>query len=526
MVKHIQLFLLISIFPICLKAQQRSSNQSTRPNIIYILADDLGYGDVSSYNENSRLNTKNIDQLAKEGVLFTDAHTSSSVCTPTRYGILTGRYNWRSNLKESVLNGYSRALIEPERLTVPKLLQTRGYETAFIGKWHLGWNWHFLGDTSGLNLRISKLTAFSDKPDVDFSLPVENGPNVHGFDYSYGISASLNHAPFVYVENGKSTSIPDRITQHVEAKAIWDKGPIGSDFRHVEVLPKLTKKALEYIDEHANKEKPFFLYLPLTAPHDPVVPTPEFMGKSNTNFYGDFVLQVDDLVGQIMALLKKKGIQGETMIIFTSDNGCAPLANYNELASVGHNPSYIFRGTKADIYEGGHRVPFIVSWPNRIKQAFRTNEIICTTDLMATIADIVDFTLPDNAGEDSYSFLPILMKKNLNRPLREATVHHSINGSFAIRQGDWKLILCPGSGGWSFPRTPEELKGLPPFQLYNLKIDPAEKQNIVNEHPKVVKELKSLLTKYIKNGRSTSGKPQKNDGPERWAQIDWIDDNR
>lgn len=497
-------------------AQTNLSARSDYPNIVYILADDLGYGDISAYNPGSRLATANVDRLAAEGVMFTDAHTSSAVCTPTRYGILTGRYNWRSRLKKSVLSGYSRALIEPERLTVAEVLQTKGYHTAFIGKWHLGWDWHFSGDASNLD-------HLNSNPGVDFSRPVLYGPKDQGFSYSYGFSGSLDMPPYVYVENSRPTSIPGDTTLSVDDKGFWRKGVTGSDFNHAQVLSHLTGKAIRYIDEQVDRHQPFFLYFALPAPHTPILPATEFMGKSNTNFYGDFVLQVDDVVGQVMAALEKNGIRDKTMIIFTSDNGCSPKANFKELALAGHNPSHIYRGHKADIYEGGHRVPFIVSWRDGIKKSFSANEIICTTDFMATAAELVGYALPENAGEDSYSLLKILLQKKYNEPLREAIVHHSIDGRFAIRRGDWKLILWPGSGGWSFPRTQEELRGLPTMQLYNLAKDPSEKDNILHEHPEEVNGLRSLLIRYIENGRSTPGKRQKNDGVEKWEELNWME---
>jgi arylsulfatase A len=514
---YISFLTIFLVDPLSLKSQIASSTPSQFPNIIYILADDLGYGDVSCYNEDSKLQTVNIDQLANGGVMFTDAHTSSAVCTPTRYGILTGRYNWRSRLKSSVLSGYSNALIEPGRMTVAEMLQEKGYHTAFIGKWHLGWDWAFAGNKKNID-------DLNSTPHVDFNQPIKNGPFEKGFVYSYGFSGSLDMPPYVYVENGRPTTIPRVTTVSVDDKGFWRKGLTGSDFRHVDVLPHLTTKAIQYIETQAANSRPFFLYFALPAPHTPILPTTEFMGKSNTNFYGDFVLQVDNVVGQIVTALEKSGIRGKTMLIFTSDNGCSPRANLTELALAGHQPSYIYRGHKADIYEGGHRVPFIVSWPNRILKASQTNEVICTTDFMATAAEITGFTLPENAGEDSYSFLQVIKQEKYNGPIREATVHHSIEGRFAIRQGKWKLILWPGSGGWSFPRTQEELQGLPTMQLFDLENDPAEKVNIIQKHPEMAKELKGLLKKYVENGRSTPGTPQKNDGPDSWAQLDWMVD--
>jgi len=492
--------------------------QSTQPNIIYILADDLGYGDVSFFNEDSKLSTVAIDDLAKQGVAFTDAHTSSAVCTPTRYGILTGRYNWRSTLKKSVLGGYSKALIEPERLTVAELLQKNGYQTAFVGKWHLGWDWSFKDQADDINSY-----NLNNNPPVDFTKPIENGPDTQGFDYSFGFNGSLDMPPYVYIENSNATSTVIDTTQNADYKGFWRKGPTARDFNHTMTLDDLTQKAIGYINEQAKSPTPFFLYFALPAPHTPILPTTEFLGKSNTNFYGDFVLQVDDVVRRVVETLEAQGVRENTMIIFTSDNGCSPRADFEELATVGHDPSYIFRGHKADIYEGGHRVPFIVSWTGGITNPFVTNEVICTTDFMATCADILNVSLPDEAAEDSYSLLPVLHKESLNGPLREATVHHSIEGRFAIRKDNWKLIMWPGSGGWSEPRSGEALEGLEPMQLYNLAEDAAEQENLSSQYPETVDSLTELLTKYIEEGRSTPGEPQSNDGPTVWEQLDWMD---
>lgn len=518
--KKVIFFLLVIIFGINCKPAKKTLNvKPTHPNIIYMLADDQGYGDVSCYNENSKIKTPHIDKLASEGILFTDAHTSSAVCTPTRYGILTGRYNWRSELKKSVLSGYSKALIKAGRLKVGKLLQQNDYHTAFIGKWHLGWDWHVTGPTGWQSGSLGSGT----EPEVDFSKPVRNGPDDRGFSYSYGFCGSLDMPPYVYVENGIPTSIPSDTTVCVDDKGFWRQGLTGSDFTHADVLPHMTEKSVQYINERAQISQPFFLYFALSAPHTPILPTTAFLGKSNTNFYGDFVLQVDNVVGKITEAVEKNGIRKNTIIIFTFDNGCSPKANFAELEKADHHSNYIFRGHKADIYEGGHRVPFIVSYPPVFKGGRISGEVICTTDLMATVADLLDYALPENAAEDSYSFLPVLTGENYKSPLREATVHHSIDGRFALCQGDWKLVLWPGSGGWSYPRTKEEMEGLPAFQLFNLKKDPSEKNSRVNNYPEKVKELKELLASYINRGRSTSGIPQKNDGVDSWSEKDWIE---
>jgi arylsulfatase A-like enzyme len=464
------------------RSQSPSHNFRKAPsNIVYILADDLGYGDVSCLNKDSKILTPNLDQLAKEGMVFTDSHSGSAVCTPTRYGILTGRYCWRSRLKMGVLNGYSEHLIEDGRLTVASMLKEKGYHTACIGKWHLGWNWQ----------------KKSGKDDVDFTMPVQHGPSTNGFDYSFCIPASLDMAPYVYVENDRATAVPDRIVDAGEGKMYWRQGDIAPDFEHIEALPKLTEKAVAYIQERSRENKPFFLYFPLPAPHTPILPTEEFQGKSGTNEYGDFVLQVDWTVGQMMKALKENGMEKDTLVIFTSDNGCSPKADFKELAKFDHDPSYIFRGMKADIFEGGHRIPFITRWPGPVKAGSECNDTICLTDLMATTAEITGYKLPDNAGEDSVSILPDLLG-TATEPVREATVHHSINGSFSIRQSKWKLELCPGSGGWSPPKPDsKEAKQLPPIQLYDLSTDTGETTNVQDQHPDIVKRLTALLQDYV-----------------------------
>lgn len=494
------------------KSKDINTNAKTKPNIIYILADDMGYGDVSYLNEEAQWQTPNLDQLANEGIYYSDAHSSSAVCTPSRYSILTGRYNWRSKLKSGVYDGYSSHLIEDGRQTVASMLKEQGYQTAGIGKWHLGMDWSKNGP---------------EHADVDFEKPIANGPNAFGFDYFYGISASLDMPPYVYIENDRVTNQPDRITgRSAEESPMgwWRKGPTSPDFEHEDVLPHLTNKVLDYLDR-ANDDVPFFIYFPLPSPHTPILPSPEFQGKSETNAYGDFVLMTDDVVGQVLGKLDEKGIKENTIVIFTSDNGCSPQANYEELKSYGHNPSYIFRGHKADIYEGGHRIPLIVRWPEMIRPKTRTKEPVCLSDLMATVAEITGYQLADHEAEDSVSHVPI-WQNSLTGPLHEAIVHHSIDGSFSIRQGRWKLELCPGSGGWSHPVPGEEKEDDPKFQLYDLEEDIEETRNLVNENPEKVSHLTALLTKYIKEGRSTPGAPQKNISANPWPGLDWLVSNR
>jgi len=341
-------------------------------------------------------------------------------------------------------------------------------------------------------------------------LDLRHPPASLGFDYYYGISASLDMPPYVYIHNDRFVGVPTATRTYIR------KGLATEDFEAVDVLPTLTAKAVEYIGQRAKdaapgENKPFFLYMPLNAPHTPIAPTKDFQGKSGISAYADFVMQVDHTVGQVLDALDRHGLADNTLVIMTSDNGCSPAANFPQLLAKGHNPSYVFRGHKADIFEGGHRIPFIARWPGHVKPGSTCDQTICLTDLMATAAAIVGAKLPDNAGEDSVSILPALTGSAAG-PLREATVHHSINGSFSIRQDKWKLELCAGSGGWSEPKPGSSQEcDLPDVQLYDLSTDISERRNLQAEHPDVTARLTALLKGYVDNGRSTPGAAQKND---------------
>ena len=487
-----------------------------KPNIIYVLDDDLGYGDIKVFNTNGKINTPNIDQLAREGMIFTDAHSSSSVCTPTRYGILTGRYNWRSKLKKAVLNGTSKALISKKRTTIASLLKNNGYNTGFIGKWHLGWNWS-LRDSTYYEDRV-KLEK------IDFTNNITHGPNDLGFDYSYGHSGSLDMPPYVYVENEKITGKINRIIEDKGEYSWFRKGPTAEDFIHDQVTPHFFKKAHEFIKEKHEENQPFFLYLPLPSPHTPILPIEGWKGKSGLNEYADFVMQIDHHVGELNDLIEELNISENTMIVFTSDNGCSPEANFKLLAEKDHYPSGPYRGFKAGIFEGAHRVPFIIKWPKKIIPGSVSKKTICTTDFMGTIADILNLELDDDEGVDSFSMLPLFSKESELNYQREFTIHHSINGSFAIRKGDFKFIFTNDSGGWSYPRPwSKDGEGLPKFQLYNLKTDPGETKNLYGNFPEIESNLIDLFKKAITNGRTTVGDIQKNDlnfpSKEEWNPL-------
>lgn len=465
------------------RAVAQPAPAARQPNIVIILADDLGYGDLRSYNADSRIPTRHLDRLAAEGMRFTDAHSPSGVCTPTRYGLLTGRYAWRTRLKKGVLNGYSPLLIEPGRSTLASLVKQRGYATAAIGKWHLG-----LGTAEP----------------ADFTRRLDPGPQQVGFDYFFGIPASLDMPPYVFVENHAATVPPTGTTAASEMRrkggdGYWRAGAIAPGFTHEGVLPALTEKAVSFIGKQS-PAKPFLLYLPLTGPHTPWMPTAEFRGKSGADYYGDFVVQVDAAVGRVLGALDQAGVSANTLVIFTSDNGAHWLPT--DIEKWGHRANRGWRGQKADIWEGGHRVPFIARWPDTIRAGSTRTDLVCLTDLFATVAAIAGVPLPDDAAEDSFSLLPALLGRTLQAPIREAVVHHSSDGTFAIRQGPWKLALALGSHGFSEPKDIAPKPGEAQGQLYNLEEDPREERNLWLEKPETVARLTALLKKYQTDGRS------------------------
>lgn len=492
-----------------------SASGSGEPNIVIILADDLGYGDVGCYG--GKITTPHMDRLAAQGMRFTDAHTTSAVCSPTRYGLMTGRYNWRSKLQNGVLGGLSPRLIEPDRMTVASLLKQNGYHTGAVGKWHLGMDWELKpgGKVSELSIEPREQVF-----QVDYSQPIKNGPNSVGFDYYFGISASLDMVPYTFIENDRVTVLPteDREFLMMHGRAGGGrtrKGPTAPGFEAEDVLPMLTRQSVAFIEKHAEdaqKGHPFFLYVPLASPHTPILPKEPWQGKSGINPYADFVMATDAAVGEILSALDQRELTDTTLFVLTSDNGCSPQAKFEELTEKGHHPSGPLRGHKADLYEGGLRVPFIVRWPGHVAARSTNDQLVCQTDLFATFAEIIGADIPPNAAEDSFSLLATL--KSGAATQRDHLVSHSINGSFSIRRGDWKLLLCPDSGGWSVPRPGSpQAKGLPPMQLYNLRDDLGETKNVIDSHAEESQQLTTLLEHIVDNGRSTPGPRQSNRVP-------------
>lgn len=507
------------------------SQVSAKPNIIIIYTDDQGYGDVSALNPEAKFRTPNIDKLVNEGLVFTDGHSSDAVCTPSRYSLLTGRYSWRTSLKKGVLGADGPCLIEKGRTTIASLLQNNGYNTAMIGKWHL--QMEFKG---------------SKGKDRDWSKPFTEGPTDHGFDYFFGIPASMNYGILTYLENDRVLDPPVLWTKkkpdenprsygnEINPYAYRMTPPyqnepgerggwieVAPTFNDELVLETFAAKAVEYINESAKDAKngkPFFLYLPLTSPHLPHCTHPDFQGRSSCGNYGDFMEETDYRVGQVLDALKANGIDDNTLVVFSSDNGAE--TNYiHQKETYAHYSSLHFKGGKRDIYEGGHRVPFFMRWPDAIKAGSKIDIPVCQSDYLATIADIVGAKLPDRAGEDSYSLLPAILGKKYNDSLRGPVIHHSASGNFAIRDGKWKLNMFRGSGGSLKPTFIEPTTGEPQFELYNLEDDSGETTNLYFEHPEVVKRLKQKISEIIENGRSTPGKSQ-DYVRDNWNQVDWM----
>lgn len=491
--------------------------ESQHPNLVFILADDLGYGDVRCYNSSSKIPTPNIDRLASQGMRFTDAHAPDAVCTPTRYGLLTGRYCFRSRLKSGVLPPWGAPLIEEGRLTLPALLRQHGYGTACLGKWHLGWSW----PTKDGQPPLSK----DGLGNIDFTQIVAQGPLTRGFDTYFGVDLP-NYPPYCFIENDRTVGIPS-IAAPLTKGGFNRPGPMVPGWNLTNILPELTLRAVRHLDNAAKvaPTKPFFLYLPLTAPHYPVVPAAEFKGRSQAGEYGDFVAQVDHTVGQVLDALARNGLDTNTLVIFTSDNGPETTGEvdpgaYDRIQRYSHYSMDGLRGVKRDAWEGGHRVPFLARWPGRIPGRAVSDEIICHVDFMATCAALLQTKLPANAGEDSYNVLPALLGEKSQRPIREATVLHSGNGKFAIRQGDWVFIDARtgddngkrGEPDW-FKQERNYANDKLAGQLYNLRDDLPQRRNLYAERPEVTARLKNLLARYISEGRSTPGPAQPTESP-------------
>ncbi len=467
------------------------------PNVVFILADDMGYGDVGCFGA-EKIPTPHMDRLAREGVRFTDCHAASAVCTPSRYAVVTGRYCWRSHLKKGVLGGFGAPLIERDRLTAASLLKRHGYATAVVGKWHLGFNW--ARKNGGGMVEDFGAPAWSvDGFDIDYTRPLESGPTTLGFDYYFGISGSLDMPPYCFIENDRTVGVPDRekdIYYNQQRKGLMTEG-----WRDDEVDTTFARKAVEFIERQSGNDAPFFLYLCTSAPHRPCDIRPDFVtGKSQAGDRGDMVVLFDWVVGEVVNALDRTGASANTLVIVTSDNGAEGTCANGE--TYGHKANGNWRGQKADIWDGGHREPFIARWPGRIAPGGQCDAPVCLADFLATCADIVGDVLPENAAEDSFSFLPMLEGRAPEPAPRDHIIHHSGDGMFAVRKNGWKLIRGLGSGGFTEPKWLDPGPDDPPGQLYNLVTDPGETQNRWCDEPGVVQELLACLDEAIAAGRT------------------------
>lgn len=482
-----------------------------KPNIVLIYADDLGYGDVSSYNkDHGKIPTPHIDKLAAQGMRFTDAHSSSGVCSPSRYTILTGRYHWRGQLQKGIVGMWASPAIPADRMTIASLAKENGYRTACIGKWHLGWDWPIPKKKRSLMLgsKEKEIPATAEQKAFwkeVFSQPIPGGPTARGFDLYFGTDVP-NWPPFCFIENDRTLGIPSeylavRLFKNHQAS---NQGPALAGWKLEPILPAIGDRAAAYITGSAKKQEPFLLYFSLTSPHTPLSVDEEWVGKSGLGPYGDFVMETDAIVGRVLAALEESGAADNTLVIFTSDNGCAHYIGMKELEAKGHFASGPLRGAKADAWEGGHRVPFIVRWPGVVKADAVNEHLVHQADLMRTFADVIGAELPDNAGEDSFSLLPLL--KGGKDPARKNAVSNSIRGVPAVRDGHWKYIAAPGSGGWGQGGDQTQ-----PVQVYNLSEDLGETRNLASAMPEKLAEMKALYEKIISEGRSTPGGKQPND---------------
>ncbi|MFC1757271.1 arylsulfatase [Planctomycetota bacterium] len=475
-------WMIVCGIPACLFTQHASA----APNVVFILADDMGYGDVQALNPNSKIPTPHIDSLAADGMTFTDAHSASGVCTPTRYALLTGRYCWRTSMKAGVLNGYSKPLVDPQRPTFATVARDAGYHTGIVGKWHLG---------------LGFVKKGGDKK-IDFAQPLTSTPNDNGFDFSYAIPASLDFPPYVYIKN-RNVTTTEMVDQPAQKfPAFLRRGPRGKDLVMEDCLDHLTEQAVDFIETNSKNEKPFLLYFPLTAPHKPALPHPRFRGKTGLGPYGDFVLQVDETVGRVLEAIDDAGVRDETIVIYTSDNGSymhrrAGKDHTADDSIQAFDPSHHtangpLRGTKADVWEAGHRVPCFARWPGVVRPRSTCSETVCSVDFLATMADLNRAEKPDSA-QDSFSWLPLLKEEpDANRA--QPVIHHSGSGMFSIRSGKWKLVLGNGSGGRQQPKGKRFKR---PYALFDISTDIGEQLDLIGERPGIAKQLEKKCLEII-----------------------------
>ncbi|QZT36879.1 arylsulfatase [Halosquirtibacter xylanolyticus] len=499
----LKLFSATLLIPFLQSFSSTSNKPQDRPNIVIIYADDMGYGDLNCQNPNSKIPTKNLDRLASEGIRFTDAHSSSGICSPSRYALLTGQYHWRRTHRIS--NSFDKPMFRDSDITLPQVLKDGGYATACIGKWHMGWNWNLNNEPSGRVKHGRKVRKAYMPKDVDWSKPVSGGPTSRGFDYYFG-DGTINFPPYTWFENDKPVEVPTEMmnikdTEFKTKEGGWEfrPGPKTKDWDPYKVLPTLCTKSTEWIAKQS-KKKPFFLYLALPSPHAPIIPNDEFDGTSQAGAYGDFMVQTDWVAGQVMKALKDNGFDQNTIVIFSADNGPERYA-FKRAEKYDHYSMGDFRGLKRDVWEGGHHIPFIVKWPNNVKAGAVSNELISQIDIMSTVTAAANIDMPKSAAPDSKNILPILKGEQTDQPVHEVLVHNTKKGHWGLRKGNWLYINSSTGSVSKMPKSYMKLKNYTTFEteglLFDIEKDPEQRTNLYAENPEVVKEMSTLLQKEL-----------------------------
>ncbi len=500
--------LLSLLFPaICLFFIPPASHAApdSKPNILILYADDLGYGDLKSFSKDSKIPTPHLDRLADQGMRFTDAHSSSGICTPSRYALLTGRYHWRKF--HGIVGAFGGSAFDAAELTMAEMLQQQGYITAAIGKWHLGWDWLSI-KKPGAERYEHRKNRFTFRPEaLDWSQPIADGPLAHGFDYYFGDTV-INFPPYAWIENdrvvGEPTVMMDPELWPTIKEGNWEcrQGPMIEGWNPYENIPTTTAKAVAKIREYAGQEQPFFLYFAFPSPHAPIIPNDEFDGTSQAGPYGDFIVETDAACGTILEALDQTGQSNNTIVIFSADNGAEKYA-LPRLATYGHWSSGPLRGLKQDIYEGGHRVPTIIKWPGQTTPGSVYHGLTSQIDIMATLTAALGVTLPDDQAVDSLSFFASL--SDPGRHHRDSLVHNtSKRNGYAIREGNWVLIDAKTGYNRKIYEEWDQQHGYTddelPVELYNLADDLAQKNNLAADHPEKVAKLQALLKEIQSQG--------------------------
>ncbi|MCA9130534.1 MAG: arylsulfatase [Planctomycetales bacterium] len=519
---HLRLF--FTCLVVCWLGASCSANAAERPpNIVVILADDFGVGDIQSHYPTNKIATPFLDKLVREGMSFTDAHSPSAVCSPTRYGLLTGRYSWRTRMQEWVIAAYEPPLIAADILTLPQFLRDNGYATACFGKWHLGWDW--IGPQQPTMHPLKR--NFQKDLTWDFTKPVGGGPTARGFDYYFGVVLP-NMPPFCWIENDRVTVLPSD-QYHYEAEdgfvvmpRVFEGAPMAPGWRFENILPELTQRAVDYIHQHAEQKQPFFLYFPQTSPHEPVAPSERFRGKSGIAPIADFIMETDWSAGQVIQAIDDAGLSDNTIVIFTADNGHSHYTGWEELVAAGHAPSGHYRGHKGDVWEGGHRVPLIVRWPGHVAVGSSSDAMVCLTDLFATCAEVIDQGLPRESAQDSFSFLSVATGHQATAAERTTMINHSNFGEFAYRRDDWKLVYKLGE------KDLEASRGRPTIaELYNLSSDASETKDLAGAMPDKLDQLTQELAEQIQSGATRPDAVGSNDCTVRYTETQrfrWVED--